>query len=147
MTKTLTQYLMTACSLTGLLLSGYLTYFSSQAQLVCDLSALLNCDAVLGSVYSKVYGVPVSAFGLIWFSLAATLSFTSFFKTIPSKLFLSWSIVGVLSVTALVYTEVFLIGAICLLCTATHILVIVFLALSLVYWIRKKSRGLLSISS
>src|SRR3989338_4364408 len=52
-----------------------------------------------------------------------------FCKPAPFYLF-AWSIIGLLTVIWLVYAELFLIGAICLVCTLVHILVIIILYLS-----------------
>ena len=48
-----------------------------------------------------------------------------------SKILLVLSIIAVIGVAALVYTELVLIGAICLLCTAAHLLGIAVFTISL----------------
>lgn len=40
----------------------------------CDVSARVSCDVVLGSVYAKVLGLPVAAWGLLAFLAAAAIA-------------------------------------------------------------------------
>jgi uncharacterized membrane protein len=58
---------------------------------------------------------------------------TTLTRQIP-RLLLSWSIVGLLGIFPLVYAEVYLIGALCVLCTLAHILGIIIFVLSIIYW-------------
>ena len=129
----LTQPLLTMCSIAGVILSTYLTIVSTQTQTACILNGLFSCDAVISSAYSKIMGIPVAVLGLVWFIVATALCLTSFLKPIP-RLLLSWSIVGLLAIFPLVYTEIYLVGALCLLCTLAHVLGIIIFVLSIVYW-------------
>lgn len=130
MNQQLVRVLLASIGLAGLVLSGYLTVFSSTDSTGCDLNALFSCSEVLTSKYSQFMGVPVAALGLIWFAGATVLSFASFTASIKRMTFLSWAFVGVLGIPPLVYGE-FLVGSICLLCTSAHILGLTFLGLSL----------------
>lgn len=40
----------------------------------CDVSARVSCDVVLGSVYAKVFGLPVAAWGLLAFLAAGAIA-------------------------------------------------------------------------
>jgi len=69
--------------------------------------------------------VPVAVLGLVWFAVFVGLSMarhiwrTNRYQTVE----LAWAVAGLLSVFYLVYAELFLIGAICLWCTAIHLIV------------------------
>ena len=101
----------------------------------CNVSSTVNCDAVLMSAYGTLFGVPVSAWALASYTLLVILLFrrrgaVGAARTQASRLFLGlalWNAVFSLYMAGL---TVFAIGAICLLCTATYVLVVVTAALA-----------------
>ena len=97
----------------------------------CPVTGPINCDAVLTSPYAVIAGtsLPTSAAGIVWFALSAVL------WTRPvGRTNLAWSALGLLAMLYLVFLEIVRIGAICLWCTAAHLLVVFIfvVALSLV---------------
>ena len=127
-------------SVIGVIGSAYSTYehyqliSDSSSGSFCDISAEVSCSAVNSSPYSEVMGIPTALIGLVWFIILVILCYGvelkhKFWKPAPFYLFV-WSIIGMLTVFWLVYAELFLIGAICLVCTLVHILVIIILFLS-----------------
>ncbi len=116
----------------GAAISVYLTIYSVDLQSgACTLSDYFSCSAVLSSSYSKFGGIPTASFGIIWFVTTAVMCVWASKNEALQKYLLGWSLVGLLSVFILVYTEIFLVGAICPLCTAVHILVITILVLTI----------------
>ena len=92
----------------------------------CPVTGPINCDAVLSSSYAVIAGtsIPTSAAGIVWFGVSALLWLRS-----VGRMHLAWSALGLLTVLYLVFIEIVRIGAICLWCTAAHVLVvIIFLA-------------------
>jgi uncharacterized membrane protein len=72
--------------------------------------------------------VPVAVLGLVWFAVFAALLIARRRRQTSSQLInfqLGWAVAGLLSVFYLVYVELFLVGAICLWCTAIHAIVVV----------------------
>ena len=107
----------------GLGISLYLTvvhYTQGQVPLVCATSGLVNCEQVTSSTESMVGPVPVAAPGVVWF--AVLLGVLASRPT--SLLLLAWTAIGVAFVFYLMYAELFLIGTICLWCTAVHVAVL-----------------------
>lgn len=87
----------------------------------CPASGAVNCEAVLSSSYALIAGtsLPTSLLGIVWFGVNAAL------WTRPAAWpHLAWAGVGLLSVLYLVFVEIVLLGAICLWCTAAHVLVV-----------------------
>ena len=134
-------------SIIGMIASAYSTYehyqliSDSSSGSFCDISAEVSCSAVNSSPYSEVMGIPTAFMGLIWFIVLVILCYAveskhKFCKPAPFYLF-AWSIIGLLTIIWLVYAELFLIGAICLVCTVVHILLIIILFLS--YKVFKRS--------
>ncbi|MDJ0271000.1 MAG: vitamin K epoxide reductase family protein [Aigarchaeota archaeon] len=121
-------YLIFAVSLSGLFLSIYLTLLPPPP--FCEISSFLSCDTVLSSAYAKFLGVPTAFYGVVWFAMAASLSMLASNGKRFAKLALGWSVIGVAAVAVLTYVELVLIGAVCILCTAAHVLAIAVAALS-----------------
>jgi len=128
----LNQVMLAVVSLAGIAVAGYILTIPKSGATFCNINSLFSCDAVLTSSYSHIFGVPVAALGLTWFAGAFGLSLASFKTSVSKRLFLIWAIVGVMGIPPLVYAE-YLVGAICLLCTSTHILGIMFLVLAFLY--------------
>ncbi|HEY2594965.1 MAG TPA: vitamin K epoxide reductase family protein [Chloroflexota bacterium] len=111
----------------GLLISAYLVgthYFSDQVPLACATGGIVDCEQVTNSAQSMVGPLPVALLGLVWFCVF--LGILAIRTLWPQALMLqvAWSIAGLLTVFYLVYAELFLIGAICLWCTAIHAIVV-----------------------
>ena len=87
----------------------------------CPVSGPINCDAVLSSPYAVIAGtsVPTSAAGIVWFAVSAVLWLRP-----AGRPQLAWSALGLLTVLYLVFIEIVRVGAICLWCTAAHVLVV-----------------------
>ena len=120
--------------LAGLLISAYLVgthYFAEQVPLACATGGIVDCEQVTSSGESMVGPVPVAVLGLVWF--AVFLGILAARHWLPQALTLQviWSVVGLLTVFWLVYAELFLIGAICLWCTAIHAIVVVLFLMTL----------------
>jgi uncharacterized membrane protein len=118
-----------AAGLAGIGVSIYLTvlHYAGFAP-ACPASGAINCEAVLSSPYAVIVGtsIPTSVAGIAWFAVSAVL------WTRPRRsLLLGWSVLGLLTVIYLLFVEIVLVGAICLWCTAAHVLVVALLLLSL----------------
>ncbi len=111
----------------GVLDTIYLTIVHFQAgALVCSSSGVVDCHAVLSSAYSVIAGVPTSVYGLIWFCVIGLLVWKTPNWSAALRL-ISW--LGALVVIALVYIELFLVGAICVYCSIAHLLVLAILVI------------------
>ena len=120
----------TVASVAGLGISGYLTYehFTGSSSLVCSDKGIVNCLAVTTSSYAMVAGVPVAVLGLIFFAVTLLLQLPVMWKwpnPIIRRARLAWAVVGLGTVIYLLYAELFEINAICLWCTAVHVLTLV----------------------
>ena len=112
-----------ALSAAGLALSTYLTieHFRDPGTLACPATATVNCARVTTSAQATLLGVPVAVLGVVFF-VAMVLACLPFAWR---DLRLTWvraalAGVGVGFVIYLVYAELFLVGSICLWCTAVH---------------------------
>ena len=123
------QVVAVALSVAGIAVSVYLTvlHFIGFAP-ACPTSGTVNCEAVLSSPYAVIAGsaVPTSAAGIAWFAVSAVL-----WTRPPGRDQLAWSALGTVTVVYLVFIEIVRVGAICLWCTAAHVLVVALFLLAL----------------
>jgi uncharacterized membrane protein len=123
------QLLALAAGLAGLGISIYLTVVHyAGVPLACPVNGTINCEAVLSSRYAVIAGtsVPTSAAGIVWFAVGAVLSTRR-----PGRTQIAWSAAGMATVLWLVFAEIVLVGAICIWCTAAHVLVLLIFLIAL----------------
>lgn len=114
-------------SLAGLGVSIYLTiaHFNTTVTLACPATSTVNCEKVTTSPESYAFGIPVAVLGLAFYLFLAVANSPWVWRvTWPP---LRWArigslVAGIVFVLWLVYAELFKIGAICLWCTAVHVI-------------------------
>lgn len=114
----------------GVLVSAYLTveHFTSSTTLACPEGATVNCAKVTSSQWSELLGVPVALLGLAYFVVMAVLVSPPAWRQRRLDVVRVVGVVaGVLMVFYLVWVELFRVNAICLWCTAVHLLTLVLL--------------------
>jgi uncharacterized membrane protein len=127
----------TIVSTLGLGVAAYLTFehFTSSSSLACADNGAINCLKVTTSSYSAVAGIPVAVLGLVFFAVMIVLQLPSVWRRPETQLRLGrvvWAVIGVCAVVYLLYAELFAIDAICLWCTAVHVLTLVVFATTVV---------------
>jgi uncharacterized membrane protein len=133
MNRNLLLYVMSVLAAAGVSVSAYLTYLSVMPPSSCLISefSIFSCDRVIWSQYSRFYGVPVAPLGLAWFLIALGLIVITWRDRKFTRYVLAWSLLGAAGVAGFVYTELFLLGAVCPWCTVAHILGLGILVFSL----------------
>lgn len=117
----------TGISLLGLAVATYLTvaHFTTPHILLCAASGVVNCDKVTTSPQSTILGVPVAVLGLAFFAVMVPLNLPAAWRVVDRRMLAlreAACVVGIGFVLYLVSAELFLVGAICLWCTAVHVL-------------------------
>jgi uncharacterized membrane protein len=126
-------------SLAGLGISAYLTlaHYSTAVSLVCAESGAINCQKVTTSPQSIFLGIPVALLGLLFYVAMVVIcwpgAWRSALRYLPA-LRLGAAISGVLFVFRLLYAELFQIRAICLWCSAVHLVTLVLFGLIVTGW-------------
>ena len=110
----------------GLAVSAFLAYESATASeiLACPVNGTIDCGKVTTSAWSKLFGIPVSYLGLLFFVGMIALCIKAAWQrgsALVQNLRLLGAAVGVAMVLYLVWAELFRIGAICLWCTVVHV--------------------------
>jgi uncharacterized membrane protein len=115
----------------GLALSAYLTveHFRDPGTLACPATATVNCARVTTSEQASLFGVPVAVLGVVFFvaMLAACLPVAWRLRRLE-RARLAVAATGVAFVAYLVYAELFLVDALCLWCTAVHVVAVALFA-------------------
>lgn len=117
-------------ALAGLAIMSYLTYIHyANKRSFCDISENVSCDVVTTSVYSEVFGVPMSLLGLGYFLAAFFLMFFRKRGNVWLMLFFLtlFVLIPSLYLSAL---ELFVIEALCILCETSKVLMLGILLLS-----------------
>ncbi len=112
----------------GLAISVYLVYVSfNESALFCpsSSSSLVNCETVLTSSFSRVFGVPLSFYAFGWFAIAIVIA-ARFRKSLRV-----WSALGM---AGLAYSIASMaeIGKICIYCSSLDVILLA--NFILVFW-------------
>lgn len=113
----------------GLAVSGYLTYehFTASTTLACPNTGTWNCLTVTTSAQSRFLGIPVALLGLGYFTVMFGMSLPAAWRSRRAEVRLARLMLaacGVLFVGYLVVAELFIVDAICVWCTASHVLAV-----------------------
>jgi uncharacterized membrane protein len=111
-------------ALLGFGIMAYLTYIHyAEASSFCDISETVSCDVVTTSIYSEIFGLPVSILGLGYFFLVFLLMVFSGKSTIFQNIFFITLFVLMPSLY-LSLLELTVIKAFCVLCETSKLLMI-----------------------
>lgn len=118
----------------GLVVTVYLLTKSGDPNSVaCSLGG--HCAEVLTSKYAKLFGYPISAYGLFWYLASLILVWFTFFQKILRERFLAvWMLGGLGFVFYMTGIEAFILHSYCTWCLATAGLTT---ALFLLFFVRK----------
>jgi uncharacterized membrane protein len=107
-------------------------YFLKESLPLCPTttgSISINCNLVLGSSYSQIFGIPLELLAVAYFIVNLTLVyFVAFGKQRTFELSVDilfvWRFIGIVIVPYLVFVELFILKAICLYCTIMHVAIV-----------------------
>jgi uncharacterized membrane protein len=131
-TKTRYRWLV-GLNLVAVLATIYLTYahFKPSASEVCNFSEQWNCEIVNQSIYSEIFGIPVSILGFITYALLTAFALRGL-KRSQAKL-LPWVLAGTVGATgfALYLTgiETFVLKTYCIFCVVQQVIILLDLGL------------------
>ena len=142
------RFLVSVLALIGLADSIYLTDIAfTGSTLVCDIAGLDGCNVVAQSVYSKVLGVPLAAYGVLFYGV---FILTFLYSTIRQtqrmqKIVFQIAVAGALFSSYFIYLQVFVIKALCIYCIGSAI--VAYLLTILTYFYTRKSASTSALSS
>ncbi|MBZ5706226.1 MAG: vitamin K epoxide reductase family protein [Acidobacteriia bacterium] len=109
--------------------SLYHHYGTSQTSF-CDFGENFNCDIVNRSVYSSVFGIPVALIGIAGYVALLALATLYRAQARTPALLLIASTLGLGFTFYLTYIEAFVLGAWCILCLSSLVLILLITVLS-----------------
>jgi uncharacterized membrane protein len=113
----------------------------------------IDCNKVLSSSYSTIFGVPLEVFAVAYFIVNLALIYLVGFGTekiykLSLKTLFVWRFLGICLVPYLIVVELFLVKAICLYCTTMHAAIIIdFAIISYFLFYKKDLRNYISVPS
>ena len=114
-----------ALAIIGLLSSIYLSYSAAfDVQVACPTTGIIDCGAVLNSVYAKTFGIPNGYLGVLFFAAVLALIYLK-----RPELLAALNAIGIGFVIYFVHAE-YVLGSICIYCTIVHICTVALLAIS-----------------
>jgi uncharacterized membrane protein len=121
----------------GLGVSVYLTYehYTGSTTLACPANGAIDCARVTSSAWASILGIPVAPLGVLFFGVMLVLCRPALLRREDRRLDLArlgFCGVGLLTALYLLWAELFQVHAICLWCTAVHILTFLLFATLLI---------------
>jgi uncharacterized membrane protein len=124
-------------------------YLFKQALPFCTSGSIggisLDCNVVLGSKYSQIFGIPLELFAVAYFVINLILVYLvtfgnpRVFSRALTVLF-GWRFVGLMIVPYLVFIEFIVLKAVCIYCTIMHAAIIAdFIVITYFLFLRKNS--------
>lgn len=130
MKKSPARWVIAICAIAGFGIMAYLTYIHyAQAKSFCDISQEVSCDVVTTSIYSEIFGVPVSILGLLFFAAVLFLLLKPRAKTFQTIFLIT--LFALIPSLYLSLTEILFINSICILCETSKVLMLIILGSSL----------------
>ena len=119
----------------GIIVASYLTvvHFLPSALVCPSVGQVVNCEAVVTSSLSSVFGLPLAVLGLTWF-VASLLMLAFGYNRILKNV---WMIIGLGGVIYSISAQT-IIGKICIYCAALDVLIV--LSVGMFVWFRKTKK-------
>jgi len=136
-------YILLILAILGFVDTTYLSAkFFSGAPIACGV--IEGCGEVLLSPYSKVFNIPLSVIGAIYYLVAIILIFLYIAKRNKNILLalVMLTALGFLASLYFVYLQLFVIGAICLYCMVSALITTLLLILSGFSYAKEKGESL-----
>ncbi len=124
-------------SIFGLWASGMVVvifYLLKEALPFCGMGTgpgvVINCDRVLSSPYSEVFGVPLELLAVFYFVVNISLVYLIAFGNerifnVSLDILFVWRFIGITVVPYLLFVELFILKAICIYCTIMHTAIVI----------------------
>lgn len=124
----------------GIVLSSVslVNHYKKSPSEFCDIDQTFNCDIVNRSIYSKFYGVPVAAIGIVGYVLLAILSLINREKKLFSAILILGSLIGLAFACYLTYVEVKILATYCILCLGSQVCILIITILAVVRHVRTR---------
>ncbi len=128
----------------GIADSAYLAEHSANGTpLICNIQNLSGCNIVAASQYSRVFGIPIAEFGVVFYSIVFVLAALELviFDRLLRRILQALALIGLVISIFSIIVQVFVINASCVYCLASaFITIIIFILASFIEPINKTAR-------
>ena len=100
----------------------------------CGFTETINCDKVLSSQYATIFGIPLGAFGMVYFAVVILLAVTTnrnITRRQESSQRLAFASLGLAGTAVLSYISYGILKVACPICMATHATILAIFGVSL----------------
>ncbi len=114
----------------GIALSAYLSSSERSGNaLICSIESLSDCNAVITSEYSKVLGVPLADFGILFYTILFVIAAFELILFNPAlrRVLQLFAVAGIAVSIWSVYIQQFVINARCIYCLSSAVLTVLIL--------------------
>jgi uncharacterized membrane protein len=126
----------------GLADAAYLTeHVVSGTRVICNIQGLSDCNTIIASQYSRLFGVPLAEIGVFFYALIFVFAALELFvyHAFIRRVIQAVASVGVLASLYFVFLQAFVIRAFCIYClTSAGITLLIVICASAIEPIRKK---------
>jgi uncharacterized membrane protein len=140
--KRLSVVLILLLAFAGLADSAYLAqHESSGTPIICNIDGLSDCNTVLKSSYSSLFGIPLADYGVLFYSVLFALAALELFvfDRLLRRVLQGLSALGLLASIVFVLIQKFAINAFCIYClTSALVALLIFICATLIEPIRLK---------
>ncbi len=124
--------------LAEIILSGYLVYTDYKGSGICLVTTDSTCNAVQDSIYGQLFGVKLTVFGVIAFSILLVTYLLSHPHKIFEKIFFIFALIGALFSIYFLSLQFFVLNKICSSCVIIDNLMIAIFALGLFIFLKSR---------
>lgn len=128
----------------GLANSAYLAKQEASGEpLICNIQNLSGCNIVTSSEYSKLFGIPLAEYGILFYGILFVLASLELviFDRLLRRFLQAISLAGVIFSIYFTFVQVFFIGAFCIYCLTSAAISFLILAFaSLIEPVRIRER-------
>ncbi len=117
----------------GLADSAYLAeHEASGVPLICNIQNFSGCNIVAASQYSHIFGIPVAALGVLFYSIMFVLAALELviFDRLLRRVLQGFALVGLVVSIFSTITQVFVINALCIYCLASALITVLIFILA-----------------
>lgn len=108
----------------------------------CDISATISCDAVMGSKWAVLFGIPVGFYGMLFFSIVIIAAIATKTTKATARQFalqnLGLATIGFASSVAFMFISHFLLQKTCVVCMSTHATTTLLIIFSILAYLRAR---------
>ena len=134
------SWVIAALAVIGIVLSSIslVNHYKKSPSEFCDIDQTFNCDVVNRSTYSRLFGVPVAAIGIVGYALLLLLSRFNREKKLYSAVLVLGALLGFGFAVYLTYIEVRVLLAYCVYCLASLACITLITILAIVRHVRTR---------